>query len=57
MLGVETPTEVAHNLRREALRKYNPEEIFTGDHAIFSDDMLEGKNVKYLDSEIIAIYW
>ena len=56
-LEVETPLDVAHELRTQALSQLNREETPDLNGSITSGNLPDPKCERFLDSEIIAIYW
>ena len=57
LLGVETPPEVAYKLRSEALGRSIREETLELVGSAATTDPIEHRCERFLDSEIIAIYW
>ncbi len=56
-LGVETPPKVAHDLRVQVLRRSSLDETPDPDGSAVSGSQLGPRCERFLDSEIIAIYW
>ena len=56
-LAVETPSEVAYELRIQALRYSSPELTVESDSSAESGNLGASRCERFLDSEIIAIYW
>ena len=56
-LEVGTPQNVAHDLRVQALRRLSLDETLELDGSTVSGNLLEPRCERFLDSEIIAIYW
>ena len=57
MFQVKTPVEVAPNMRLEAVRQSNSAGMVHLDGPTITSTPPESKCDRYLDSEIIAIYW
>ena len=56
-LEVKTPRNVAYELRLQALKQSRIEELVEIDGSTASDNLPEPRRERFLDSEIIAIYW
>ena len=56
-LEVETPPKVAHDLRVQALHQFRLDEIRELDGSIVGGNHRGPQGERFLDSEIIAIYW
>ena len=56
-LDVETPSNVAHDLRVQALHRSRLEETPAIDDSATSGNLPEPRCERFIDSEIIAIYW
>ena len=56
-LGVETPPKVAHDLRVQVLRRSSLDETPDLDGSAASGGQLGPRCERFLDSEVIAIYW
>ena len=56
-LGVETPPNVAHDLRIQVLRESGLGETPDIDGLAVSGSHIEPRRERFLDSEVIAIYW
>ena len=56
-LEVETPPNVAHDLRVQALHRFRLDEIRELDGSIVGGNHRGPQGERFLDSEIIAIYW
>ena len=56
-LDVETPSNVAHDLRIQVLRQLSPGATLGVDASTVVRNRPEARCERFLDSEIIAIYW
>ena len=56
-LDVKTPPDMAHELRVQALDQLSLEETLELDSSVTSGNLPEPRCERFLDSEIIAIYW
>ena len=57
LLEVETPPSVAHDLRVQTLHRLSPDETLELDGSTAGGNRPELQCDRFLDSEIIAIYW
>ena len=57
MFNIKTPVELAPDLRLQAIRRSNPESVLEPEGSTVPSAPPEPRCERYLDSEIIAIYW